>query len=265
MSSTATTTAIMYEEDDNCEKYEDTPLAKWISRIFKDPGNCEDCNEPELQPFWCHNCNSERFTRNFNSWTSGHRTLDYLISEVQLAAVYFSQVIEWIPYDRFRNVSFIGSGGYANTHKATWLDGPILSWDSRKKQWYRAKNCSVALKVLHHTRSNISDDFIKEIWTHTYKTNDLPDSIIKLMNNCWDNNSKKRPDAQEIIRRLKDIQYELWGEEHYANLENEQRHYSSSEGASNSGGGGGVNHSEAIYTSRTLPIITPKLMNKSWV
>nr|CAG8549979.1 5673_t:CDS:2 [Entrophospora candida] len=221
MSSTATTTAIMYEEDDNCEKYEDTPLAKWISRIFKDPGNCEDCNEPELQPFWCHNCNSERFTRNFNSWTSGHRTLDYLISEVQLAAVYFSQVIEWIPYDRFRNVSFIGSGGYANTHKATWLDGPILSWDSRKKQWYRAKNCSVALKVLHHTRSNISDDFIKE--------------------------------------------YELWGEEHYANLENEQRHYSSSEGASNSGGGGGVNHSEAIYTSRTLPIITPKLMNKSWV
>ncbi|CAH1757673.1 20132_t:CDS:2 [Entrophospora sp. SA101] len=221
MSSTAITTAIMYEEDDNCEKYEDTPLAKWISRIFKDPGNCEDCNEPELQPFWCHNCNSERFTRNFNSWTSGHRTLDYLISEVQLAAVYFSQVIEWIPYDRFRNVSFIGSGGYANTHKAIWLDGPILSWDSRKKQWYRAKNCSVALKVMHHTRSNISDDFIKE--------------------------------------------YELWGEEHYANLENEQRHYSSSEGASNSGGGGGVNHPEAIYTSRTLPIITPKLMNKSWV
>ncbi|CAJ0750850.1 21999_t:CDS:2, partial [Entrophospora sp. SA101] len=218
MSSTAITTAIMYEEDDNCEKYEDTPLAKWISRIFKDPGNCEDCNEPELQPFWCHNCNSERFTRNFNSWTSGHRTLDYLISEVQLAAVYFSQVIEWIPYDRFRNVSFIGSGGYANTHKAIWLDGPILSWDSRKKQWYRAKNCSVALKVMHHTRSNISDDFIKE--------------------------------------------YELWGEEHYANLENEQRHYSSSEGASNSGGGGGVNHPEAIYTIQNtdvtiIPIILP--------
>src|SRR4051812_22308238 len=127
----STTTSTIYEEGDNYEKYEDTPLAKWISRIFKDPSNCEECNEPEVQPFWCQNCNSERFTKNFKNWTSGHRTLDYLISKVQLAAVNFSQVIEWIPYDRFRNIKFIGTGGYANTHKAIWLDGPILSWDSR--------------------------------------------------------------------------------------------------------------------------------------
>ncbi|CAB4418696.1 unnamed protein product [Rhizophagus irregularis] len=33
------------------------------------------------------------------------------------------EFLEWVPFDRFKNVKQIGVDGFANVYSATWIDG----------------------------------------------------------------------------------------------------------------------------------------------
>ena len=66
---------------------------------------------------------------------------------LQLNANYRREVIEWIPYDRFKDVKQIGKGGFGTIHYARWIDGEIRKWDIENQQWERYDdNNEVALK-----------------------------------------------------------------------------------------------------------------------
>ena len=60
---------------------------------------CEKCK---------YTCNSVYFQRNFANWASGNNDIDRLIQDTQLSAHYdASKALEWVPYNRFANVSYI--------------------------------------------------------------------------------------------------------------------------------------------------------------
>ena len=103
-------------------------------------GLCPDCNQPNTITIgysWCQNCNYKRFQQDFNKWTSGNNLIDNFIQDAQLRARNNHEVIEWIPYDRFRNIEFLDRGGFSTIYKAVWLDGSISKWDKKKQQWNR--------------------------------------------------------------------------------------------------------------------------------
>src|ERR1051325_1697131 len=99
-------------------------------------GFCPDCRKP-IPAYWCQNCNSKRFQQDFNKWTSGNELIDNFIQDAQLKASDNYQVIEWIPYNRFRNIQYLAQGGFSTIYKAIWLDGYIENWDREKQQWKR--------------------------------------------------------------------------------------------------------------------------------
>ncbi len=94
--------------------------------------------------------------------------------------------MEWIPYNRLRNIQYLTSGGFSTIYKAIWLDGPIQKWSNVNKQWKRystsleiygnAKNENiksplnknekkgyrVVLKSLNNS-SNINEEFLNEV------------------------------------------------------------------------------------------------------
>src|ERR1043166_8586040 len=84
---------------------------------------------------WCKNCNSKRFQREFNNWTSGNEYIDKLIQDTQLKAEEHWEVIEWIPYNHLRNIQYLAKGGFSIVYKAIWLSGKIYHWNSENKQW----------------------------------------------------------------------------------------------------------------------------------
>src|ERR1051325_4002223 len=100
---------------------------------------CPDCNQPNtgLDLDWCQNCNSKRFQQDFNKWTSGNELIDKFIQDAQLKTRSNRQVIEWIPYNRFRNIQYLAQGGFSIVYKAIWLDGRIKNWDREKRRWKR--------------------------------------------------------------------------------------------------------------------------------
>ncbi|RHZ78563.1 hypothetical protein Glove_161g24 [Diversispora epigaea] len=105
---------------------------------------CKECNQ-EYDEYvgWCKPCNSKHFQNDFINWTSGNDKIDKLI---QLNTDKYWRLIEWIPYDRLKDVKQIGKGGFGTIHYARWIDGDIEEWDIENQQWKRDSNREVALK-----------------------------------------------------------------------------------------------------------------------
>ncbi|RHZ85541.1 hypothetical protein Glove_64g52 [Diversispora epigaea] len=67
-------------------------------------GICPECNQKPFEYGWCKTCNSKHFQNDFNKWTSGNNKIDNSIQDAQLNANDRWEVIEWIPFDRFKKI-----------------------------------------------------------------------------------------------------------------------------------------------------------------
>ena len=125
-------------------------------------GICGECNEPGTGEDWCQPCNAKRFKENFKNWTSGNKDIDELIQHSQLNAVEHTKCLEWIPFEKFQNVTYITRGGFGKIYSAEWPEGNIDRWDIENQKWYRFTSVRVALKSLDNS-SEISTDFLSEV------------------------------------------------------------------------------------------------------
>src|SRR6266542_5025826 len=113
-------------------------LSRYEKQIFDQKfGQCFDCNLQNTYYGWCKNSHPKRFQQEFSKWTSGNKYIDKLIQDAQLRARNFREVIEWIPYNRLRNIQYLAKGGFSTIYKAIWLDGPIDYLVNENKQWKR--------------------------------------------------------------------------------------------------------------------------------
>ncbi len=100
------------------------------------------------------------FQQNFLNWTSGNDFIDKFIQESQLNTQNVNQVLEWISYNRFKNIEYFDKGGFSTIYKAIWLDDPIKYWSISKKKWIRSNEKAVALKVFDKS-SNLNERIFK--------------------------------------------------------------------------------------------------------
>src|SRR6185369_16335301 len=105
---------------------------------------CEGCKEKEIEKL-TDKCGNEEIARFL---------YDYKLNT-------FLRHIRWIPFDKFRNVGYLGKGGFGEVHKATWING---YYDKRKKKY---EDHEVVLKRIY--KSN--DDKIVDILNEVNKTN----------------------------------------------------------------------------------------------
>ena len=125
-------------------------------------GTCGECNEPGTGEFWCQPCNVKRFKDNFKNWTSGNKVIDEFIQHAQLNAVHFFKYLEWIPFEKFQNITYIAKGGFGKIYSAVWPEGYIGYWDIENQKWHRWTSIKVALKSLDNSH-DISSDFLNEV------------------------------------------------------------------------------------------------------
>ncbi|RHZ75440.1 hypothetical protein Glove_213g2 [Diversispora epigaea] len=90
---------------------------------------------------------------------SGNKNIDDFIKKSQ-SPKYGSiakPFLEWVPYEKFTNVEYIGKGGFSEIYKATWEK---LSMNYQEIS--EAKKTEVVLKVLNDSQ-NVDNEFIKEL------------------------------------------------------------------------------------------------------
>ena len=124
-------------------------------------GICGECNEPGTGVEWCRDCNAKRFRENFKNWTSGNKNIDEFIQNSQLNAIYYDKRLEWIPFEKFQNVTYIAKGGFGKIYSAEWPEGFIEFWDI-EYQKLRRSSTTVALKSLDNS-SDIGADILNEV------------------------------------------------------------------------------------------------------
>ncbi|EXX57451.1 hypothetical protein RirG_207020 [Rhizophagus irregularis DAOM 197198w] len=125
-------------------------------------GICGECNKPGTGKKWCQPCNAKRFKDNFKNWTSGNKDIDKFIKQSQLNAVYYLRYLEWIPFENFKDVTYITRGGFGKIYSADLPEGYIKYWDIENQKWKRDSNIKVALKSLDNS-SCISTEFLNEV------------------------------------------------------------------------------------------------------
>ncbi|CAB4414499.1 unnamed protein product [Rhizophagus irregularis] len=92
-------------------------------------GICGECKEPGTGEYWCQPCNAKRSKDNFKNWTSGNKDIDEFIQQSQLNALHFYNYIEWVPFEKFQNITYITEGGFGKIYSAEWPEGNIENWD----------------------------------------------------------------------------------------------------------------------------------------
>ncbi|GES91743.1 kinase-like domain-containing protein [Rhizophagus clarus] len=131
----------LYLSNLNDESNDSDNLRKIIEKFLHENqhfGICPGCNRPNTFRNWCKECYSKKFQQNFGNWTSGNEQIDKFIKESQLNARNWSELLEWIPYNRLRNIKYLAQGGFSTVYKAIWLDGKVRHWDYEKQGWNRS-------------------------------------------------------------------------------------------------------------------------------
>jgi serine/threonine protein kinase len=105
---------------------------------------------------WCNKCDPGRFLR--EGKTSGNSEMDKLIYESQHKAEHYHRNLEWISFDRLKDIKQIGEGGFSKIYSATWLDG--LPEVNRKKA--RSDPITIVLKKIKNS-NNVTNIFINEV------------------------------------------------------------------------------------------------------
>ena len=67
---------------------------------------------------WCKPCQIYNLQRNFKNWTSGNKNIDEFIQHSQLNSLSWLNCLEWVPFEKFQNVTYITRGGFCKVYSA---------------------------------------------------------------------------------------------------------------------------------------------------
>ncbi|PKY40597.1 kinase-like protein [Rhizophagus irregularis] len=138
---------------------------------------CESCKQECLATFYCEYCVRNHLKVKFSNWTSGNNDIDILIKKCQMETLIPYKIIEWIPYEKLRNIKFLTKGGCSEIYTADWIDGEYDEWVSNKLQLKRHGRHTVILKNLGDVKSE-NRRWFEEAKSHLIISNKWP-SIVK--------------------------------------------------------------------------------------
>jgi hypothetical protein len=125
-------------------------------------GICGQCNEPGTGKSWCQPCSAKIFKDNFKNWTSGNKDIDEFIQHSQLNALHYKKFLEWVPFEKFQNITYVAEGGFGKIYSAKWSEGHIKYWDIDNQKWFRKCWNKYVLKSLNNS-SDICSSFLNEV------------------------------------------------------------------------------------------------------
>jgi len=126
---------------------------------FEECNECKKRRKPEKDHKICRAC----YRSNTIFKPIGNKIIDDFIKYTQYNRFQNYERMESVPYDQFKDIEFIAAGGFSRVYKATWIDGPIKDWNTRKQKYNRVANKPVALKKLNNSK-NITFKELNEVY-----------------------------------------------------------------------------------------------------
>jgi hypothetical protein len=128
---------LVISNNESINSYDDLYFSYEKRILDQKYGLCPECNQLNTYNNWCKDCYAKKLQQNFGNWTSGNDNIDKFIQESQLNARNPFELLEWIPYNRLRNIKFLAQGGFSTIYEAINLDGMLIKWDYKNQVWVR--------------------------------------------------------------------------------------------------------------------------------
>jgi hypothetical protein len=107
---------------------------------------CVKCQSSSVFYYWCKSCKLSHFQLNYGESPSGNNEIDEILKDYYCESRLPKDLIEWIPYNEFKNIEYITYEGYSKFYSAIWLNGYISHWNKNNLNWGREiKNLKVTL------------------------------------------------------------------------------------------------------------------------
>ena len=119
---------------------------------------CNECNQKRIFLDKSHQICQICYKAKTIYKPSGNKVIDDFIKYTLINDNKFAGKMEFVPYDRFKDVKFIAEGGFSKIYKATWIDSPLTKWNEGK----RNDGVKVALKELNNSK-NINFKELNEV------------------------------------------------------------------------------------------------------
>ncbi|RGB22643.1 hypothetical protein C1646_775771 [Rhizophagus diaphanus] len=84
---------------------------------------------------------------------SGNKVIDDFIKYTLTNYCKKEGGMEFVPYEKFKDIEYIAEGGFSKIYKATWIDGPIMDWNEENQKYDYYGKMTVALKELNNSES----------------------------------------------------------------------------------------------------------------
>jgi hypothetical protein len=123
---------------------------------------------------WCNMCKLKHFKLNYDEFPSGNNEIDKILKNYYCESNSPKELIEWIPYNEFKNITYEGSPKLCS---AIWLNGYICNWNKNKFNWNREiKNLEVMLINFENLEDSLYKykvRFLSKDKLHKYKVSFL--------------------------------------------------------------------------------------------
>ncbi|EXX71729.1 Bck1p [Rhizophagus irregularis DAOM 197198w] len=124
-----------------------------IAIVSKGGIKCKECKKRKIMDENHETCQLcyEIFRLNL----SGNEVIDDIIRNTRVNFVTDSKccILEFVPYDQFKNIEFIAEGGFSKIYKAIWVDGPISEYLTSSNNTI-VRNNDYTFKVYYQILSN---------------------------------------------------------------------------------------------------------------
>ena len=124
---------------------------------------CNQCNKRRRPLDKSHNICRICYKSNTLYKPSGSKVVDDFIRYTQINSYLEVGIMEFVSYDRFKDIEFIAEGGFSKVYKAIWIDGRIIGWNNKKLKFKRSFPITVALKKLNNSE-NITSNELNEVY-----------------------------------------------------------------------------------------------------
>ncbi|CAG8541639.1 25304_t:CDS:10 [Dentiscutata erythropus] len=159
---------------------------------------CEDCKNFTRAFQYCEFCIRIYLHHNFREWT-GNDEIDKAIQDAQKNVMGPDLVIEFIPYERLKDIQYRTKGFYADIYNAVWIDGPFNMWNGKVLE--RIRNHNVILKRLKNS-DQTAIRWFNEILSHL-KYDKISSNIVR----CY--GITKEPDTGDFILVLNVMDFDI--------------------------------------------------------
>ncbi|CAG8439786.1 13764_t:CDS:2 [Funneliformis caledonium] len=128
-------------------------------------------------------------------YVSGNKKINEFLRQNQLNSTGPYEVLEWIPYDKFKNITYLAEGGFGTVHKALWVDGYIRYFDVKDNKWQRQQNSEVPPLV-----KELIERCLKEDPSIRPTANELNNTFLR-----WYRSSNKNDNAEFLSNAKKQM------------------------------------------------------------